>query len=205
MNVKLKVLTAGVLFFTGQALVAQEAKKDSTSIKEKEIKEVVLVGFGRKVAVKEATGSIGKVGGQDIANVASASVDKAFSGKVAGVQGGMSTGQPGGAADLRIRGVASINGRNNPIYIIDGVRVAQGDLTSNTTTANILANFNEADIESVTVLKDAVSTAVYGADAGTGVVIITTKSGRKGKARFSFNNEMGVAYRAVGFVICWVS
>ena len=197
MNVKLKVLTAGVLFFTGQALVAQEVKKDSDSGKEKQIDEVVLVGFGRKVAVKEATGSIGKVGGQDIANVASASVDKAFSGKVAGVQGGMSTGQPGGAADLRIRGVASINGRNNPIYIIDGVRVAQGDLTSNTTSANILANFNEADIESVTVLKDAVSTAVYGADAGTGVVIITTKSGRKGKARFSFNNEMGVAYRAV--------
>ena len=133
MNVKLKVLTAGVLFFTGQALVAQEVKKDTASGKEKTIDEVVLVGFGRKVVVKEATGSIGKVGGQDIANAASASVDKAFSGKVAGVQGGMSTGQPGGAADLRIRGVASINGRNNPIYIIDGVRVAQGDLTSNTT------------------------------------------------------------------------
>ena len=196
MNVKLKVLTAGVLFFTGQALVAQEAKKDSASGKEKQIDEVVLVGFGRKVAVKEATGAIGKVG-KEIADMSTGSVDKALSGKVAGVQTGMSTGQPGGAANIQIRGVSSVNGRNNPIVVIDGVRVAQGDLTRNTTTANILANFNEADIESVTFLKDAVSTAVYGADAGAGVMIITTKSGKKGKARFNVNAETGVTYRAV--------
>ena len=196
MNVKLKVLTAGVLFFTGQALVAQEVKKDTTSGKEKTIDEVVLVGFGRKVAVKEATGAIGKVG-KEIADMSTGSVDKALSGKVAGVQTGMSTGQPGGAANIQIRGVSSVNGRNNPIVVIDGVRVAQGDLTRNTTSANILANFNEADIESVTFLKDAVSTAVYGADAGAGVMIITTKSGKKGKARFNVNAETGVTYRAV--------
>ena len=125
MNVKLKVLTAGVLFFTGQALVAQEVKKDTASRKEKTIDEVVLVGFGRKVAVKEATGAIGKVG-KEIADMSTGSVDKALSGKVAGVQTGMSTGQPGGAANIQIRGVSSVNGRNNPIVVIDGVRVAQG-------------------------------------------------------------------------------
>lgn len=196
MSVKLKVLSAGALFFLGiQTIDAQKKKTDS--LVEKKIEDLVIVGFGQKRAVKELTGSVGKIGGQDVANTSSASIDKALSGKVAGVQGGMNTGQPGGAANLRIRGIASINGRNNPIYIIDGVRVAQGDLTRNTTTANILANFNEADIESVTVLKDAVSTAVYGADAGTGVIIITTKSGKKGNARFSFSNETGVAFKAV--------
>ncbi|MCQ4039391.1 SusC/RagA family TonB-linked outer membrane protein [Riemerella anatipestifer] len=193
MNVKLRVLTAGAVFFIGaQSVVAQKVKKDSV----KEIEEVVMVGFGQKKAVKELTGAVGKMG-KDIANMASGSIDKAMSGRVAGVQMGMSTGQPGGAANIRIRGIASVNGRNNPIIIIDGVRVAQGDLTVNTTTANILANLNEADIENVTVLKDAVSTAVYGADAGAGVVIITTKSGRKGQARFNFSSETGVSYRAV--------
>lgn len=196
MNVKLRVLTAGVLFFTGQTLMAQEAKKDSASAKEKVIDEVVLVGFGKKVVVKEATGSIGKVS-KGLAEANSGSFDKALSGKVAGVQTGVSSGQPGGAADIRVRGVSSVNGRNNPIIIVDGVRVAQGDLTRNATTGNILANLNDADIDNVTVLKDAVSTAVYGADAGAGVVIITTKSGRKGKARVSVNAETGASYKAV--------
>ncbi|WP_018675096.1 SusC/RagA family TonB-linked outer membrane protein [Riemerella columbina] len=195
MNVKLQVLTAGAVFFMGaQGVMAQKTKNDT--VKTREIEEVVMVGFGQKKAVKELTGSVGKIG-KDIADSNSGSIDKAMAGKVAGVQMGMSTGQPGGAANIRIRGMASINGRNNPIIIIDGVRVAQGDLTINSTTSNILANLNDADIESVTVLKDAVSTAVYGADAGAGVVIITTKSGKRGAARFNLTSETGVAYRAI--------
>lgn len=193
MNVKLKVLGVGAAFFlSGGLLFAQET--DSTKVKN--IDEVVILGFGQKKTVKELTGSVGKIG-SEIADVSLGSVDKALAGKVAGVQTGMSTGQPGGAAQVRIRGIASINGRNNPIIVIDGVRVAQGDLTYNTTTANILANLNDSDIESVTFLKDAVSTAVFGADAGSGVMIITTKSGKKGKPRFNFSNESGVSMRAI--------
>ena len=144
--------------------------------------EFVFVGFGQKQAVEgKHTGSIGKV--DNLSNSASASVDKALTGKVAGVQGGVTTGQPGGAANIRIRGIASVNGRTNPIYIIDGVRVSQGDLSSAATSSNILANLNDEDIESVTVLKDAVSTAAYGADAGAGVIIITTKSGKKRRGK----------------------
>ncbi|MFB9120312.1 SusC/RagA family TonB-linked outer membrane protein [Bergeyella porcorum] len=194
MNVNLKVLGVGALFFLGGGVVL--AQKKDTATKTKDIEEVVVVGFGQKKVISELTGSVGKVG-KEIADVSMGSVDKALSGRVAGVQTGMSTGQPGGAASIRIRGMASVNGRNNPIIIIDGVRVAQGDLTNNSTTANILANLNEADIESLTVLKDAVSTAVYGADAGAGVVIITTKSGKKGKAQFNINAETGVSFRAV--------
>lgn len=196
MNVKLRVLTAGALFFTGQMVSAQEVKKDSLSEKEIETVELVSTGFGRKQKIKELTGAVGKID-KSIADMSSGSVDKALSGKVAGLQTGMATGQPGGAAEIRIRGFSSINGRNNPIIIVDGVRVAQGDLTQNSTTGNILANLNEADIESMTVLKDAVSTAVYGADAGAGVVIITTKSGKKGKAKFGLSSELGVSFRAI--------
>ena len=197
MNVKLKVLTAGVLFFTGQALVAQEVKKDTTSGKEKIIDEVVVVGFGRKQSVKEITGATSTLGSKSLENVPVASVDKMLQGRVTGVQAGVASGQPGGFANIRVRGVTSINGGVSPIYVIDGVRVASGDLTSNTTTANILANLNMDDVESITVLKDATSTAVYGADAGAGVIVITTKSGKKGKPRFNLNFSHGFSDRAV--------
>ncbi|MDO4229414.1 MAG: SusC/RagA family TonB-linked outer membrane protein [Capnocytophaga sp.] len=199
----LKVDTGKTLVFSYIGMKTQEIRVGASSTIDVVLEEdaqllddVVVVGFGQKRAVKELTGSVGKVG-EEIANNSSASIDKALAGKVAGVQGGMASGQPGGAALLRIRGMSSINGRNNPIYIVDGVRVAQGDLTSNTPTANILANMNESDIESVTILKDAVSTAVYGADAGAGVVIITTKSGKKGDAKFSVGAETGLTFRAL--------
>ena len=197
MNVKLKVLTAGVLFFTGQALVAQEAKKDSASGKEKQIDEVVVLGFGRKQSVKEITGATSTLGAKSLENVPVASVDKMLQGRVTGVQAGVASGQPGGFASIRVRGVTSINGGVTPVYVIDGVRVASGDLTANTTTANILANLNMDDVESLTVLKDAMSTAVYGADAGAGVIVITTKSGKKGKPRFNLNFSHGFSDRAV--------
>ena len=199
----LKVKDGDVLEFTAVGYKTQDHKVTGKTRKidvallldVEEIDEFVFVGFGQKQAVKEATGSIGKV--DNVSNSAAASVDKALSGKIAGVQGGVTTGQPGGAANIRIRGLASINGRTNPIYIIDGVRVSQGQLSSAATSSNILANLNDEDIESVTVLKDAVSTAAYGADAGAGVIIITTKSGKKGEAKYSFNSEVGMVSRAL--------
>ena len=172
MNVKLKVLTAGVLFFTGQAVFAQQKAKDTASAKE--IEEVIIVGFGQKKAVQELTGAVATMKSDAIKDVPVASVDKMLQGRVSGVQTGSNSGQPGGFASVRVRGIASVNGGVNPIYVIDGVRVQSGDLTSGAVTANILANLNNDDIESVTVLKDAASTAVYGADAGAGVIVITT-------------------------------
>ena len=199
----LKVKDGDVLEFSSIGYKSQDHKVTGKTRKldvallldVKEIDEFVFVGFGQKKAVKEATGSIGKV--DNVSNSAAASVDKALSGKIAGVQGGVTTGQPGGAANIRIRGVASVNGRTNPIYIIDGVRVSQGDLSSQTSSSNILANLNDDDIESVTVLKDAVSTAAYGADAGAGVIIITTKSGKKGEAKYKLSSEVGFVTRGV--------
>jgi TonB-linked SusC/RagA family outer membrane protein len=196
MNVKLRVLSAGALFFLGQAAFAQQKPKDTTS-REQKIDEVVVVGFGQKKAVKEITGSVGILKAEKLNDLPIASPEAALIGRVAGVQGGITSGQPGGFVTLRIRGQASINGNNNPIYIIDGVRVMSGDPSVNSTTANILSSLNPDDIETMTVLKDAVSTAIYGADAGAGVVIITTKSGKSGKPRFSFSSSYGLNKTAV--------
>lgn len=195
MNVKLRVISAGVLFFTGQALFAQKKPADTT--KETKIEEVVMVGFGQKKAVSELTGAVGTIKADAIENVPVASIDKMFSGRVAGVQTGNASGQPGGFATVRVRGISSVNGGVNPIYIVDGIRVTSGDITRGAITANALANLNTEDIESMTVLKDAASTAIYGADAGSGVVIITTKSGKKGKPKLNVNFEYGTNSRAV--------
>ncbi|KQR95503.1 SusC/RagA family TonB-linked outer membrane protein [Chryseobacterium sp. Leaf180] len=196
MNVKLKVLSAGALFFLGQAVFSQTTKRD-TITKETQIEEVIMVGFGQKKTVSELTGAVGTIKSEAIENVPVASIDKLFQGRVAGVQTGNASGQPGGFATVRVRGISSVNGGVNPIYVVDGVRVASGDLTRGAITANVLANLNTEDIESMTVLKDAASTAVYGADAGSGVVIITTKSGKKGKPKVSANFEYGTNSRAI--------
>jgi TonB-dependent SusC/RagA subfamily outer membrane receptor len=143
------------------------------------------------------TGAVGNIKADAIENVPVASIDKMLQGRVAGVQTGNASGQPGGFATVRVRGIASVNGGVNPIYIVDGVRVTAGDVTRGAITANILANLNSDDIESMTVLKDAASTAVYGADAGAGVVVITTKSGKKGKPRININFEHGTNSRAI--------
>ena len=195
MNVKLKVLTVGALFFIGGQAVMAQKKKDSLG--EKKIEEVVIVGFGQKKTVNELTGAVGNIKADAIENVPVASIDKMLQGRVAGVQTGNASGQPGGFATVRVRGIASVNGGVNPIYIVDGVRVTAGDVTRGAITANILANLNSDDIESMTVLKDAASTAVYGADAGAGVVVITTKSGKKGKPRININFEHGTNSRAI--------
>lgn len=172
---------------------AVSAKKDE----DVDLGEVVVVGFGQKKSVKEITGSTSTMSGKLIEELPVASVDKMLQGRVSGVQTGNSSGQPGGMADVRVRGISSISGVTSPIWIVDGVRVASGDLTTNSTTGNILASMNPDDIESVTVLKDAVSTAVYGADAGSGVIVVTTKSGKGGKAKFNFSSNIGWNDRAV--------
>jgi hypothetical protein len=195
MNLRLSVMTVGVLFFTSQMVMAQ--KDSDTLTKETAIENVVIMGFGQKKTVQEVTGSVSTMTSKSIEDVPVASVDKMLQGRVSGVQTGSASGQPGGFANVRVRGVSSINGLTSPVWVVDGVRVASGDLTTNGTTSNVLANMNPDDIESVTVLKDAVSTAIYGADAGSGVIIVTTKSGKKGKAKFNFSSNIGYNDRAV--------
>ena len=128
-----QVLTfSSVGYQTLHHVVTPDLKKldVSLSLQVEKIPEVVVVGFGKKQAVKELTGAVSKL--DNVADNNSISVDKVLLGRVAGVQGGVISGQPGSAATIRIRGVASVNGRNEPVYVIDGVRVTHGDHAQNT-------------------------------------------------------------------------
>lgn len=191
MNVKLKVLTAGVLFFTGQALSAQQTKSDSTS-KQKEIEEVVVIGY-KKVKISQATGNYTQLKSSDINTPAAISVDQALQGKTPGVAINATSGTPGSVQNIMIRGLGSMTANNQPLYVIDGVPIVSGNIGTTTAGSSLspIAGLKNEDIESLTILKDAVATAQYGARGSNGVIIINTKSGRRGKTRFNLNTAIG--------------
>ena len=148
--------------------------------------EVMVVAYG--TAKKSAfTGSAGVVGSEDIEKIQSSNVVNALNGKVSGVQLNNSSGQPGATMPtIRIRGISSINAGNDPLIILDGVPY-DGDLN----------NISSQDIESMTVLKDAASSALYGARGANGVIIITTKKGTAGKAKITVDAKWGSNSRAL--------
>ena len=148
--------------------------------------EVMVVAYG--TAKKSAfTGSVGVVGSEDIEKIQSSNVVNALNGKVSGVQLNNSSGQPGATTPtIRIRGISSINAGNDPLIILDGVPY-DGDLN----------NISSQDIESMTVLKDAASSALYGARGANGVIIITTKKGTAGKAKITVDAKWGSNSRAL--------
>jgi len=159
------------------------------------LNEVVVVAYGvqKKTSV---TGAVTTVSGAQVADRPFTSVDKALQGDVAGLQVASTSGAPGSATDIRLRGIGSIAAGANPLWVIDGVIATQGDLTSNTTTANALSTLNPDDIESISVLKDAASTSIYGSRAANGVILVTTKKGRQGKTRWTATAEVGQNSRA---------
>lgn len=162
--------------------------------------ELVAVGYGTQQR-RELTGAISSVAARDFQSAPVISVDQALLGRAAGVEVVSSSGQPGSGAAVRIRGGNSISAGNSPLYVIDGVPIT-ADLDEATTGTlltqgmrgfNPLAAVNPDDIESIEVLKDAAATAIYGARAANGVVLITTKRGRAGAHSVSFGAYYGVA------------
>ncbi|MBX9784081.1 MAG: TonB-dependent receptor [Chitinophagaceae bacterium] len=156
---------------------------------DKNLQEVVVVGYQQRKKRDEG-GAISSVKGKEIANLPNASVDRALQGRAAGVLVQGSNGIPGGAINVRIRGTGSYLAGNQPLYIVDGVQMNTRNDAS-FTQSNPLAFLNPNDIESIDVLKDAASAAIYGAQASNGVVIITTKRGKAGKTKFTFNAFQG--------------
>ncbi len=152
--------------------------------------EVVITGY-QVVEKRSLVGSIGSVKGSTIENLPMQSFDRAMQGRIAGVQVSSASGQPGGALSIKVRGVGSINGGTEPLYIIDGVQVRQGRISTQA-SSNALAGLNPNDIESIEVLKDASASAIYGAQAANGVVIITTKKGKEGKSQINFAVQEGI-------------
>lgn len=155
--------------------------------------EIVVTGYAveRK---REITGAVTSVKAKEIENMPVQTFDRAIQGRMAGVQVQSNNGTPGGNVTIRIRGTGSINAGNSPLYIVDGIQMAGGDLSRSLPTSNSLAGLNPNDIESIDVLKDA-SAAIYGAQAANGVVIITTKKGKAGKTKFGINYQTGFTER----------
>ncbi|MDP9280211.1 MAG: TonB-dependent receptor [Gemmatimonadota bacterium] len=151
------------------------------------LSEVVTIGYGTQRR-RDLTGAVASVTSDDIQRTPVVSVEQALQGRVAGVQVTGGSGQPGSTAAVRIRGGNSIAAGNDPLYVIDGVPVAASANNTNTYTLetqgvsglNPLAALNPSDIESIDILKDASATAIYGARASNGVILITTKRGRAG-------------------------
>ncbi len=196
MNVKLRVLTIGVLFFSGHTLMAQKAKKD-TATKTKDIEEVVLVG-GIKLDPAQKVGAYNVVSKANFESTPFSSVDEVLNGRVAGLNFSSASGDPGSSNMVTIRGVSSLIGTPNPLYVIDGVVVGKGsDNASMMESWNPLSSIDPNAIENVSVLKDASATALYGSRGANGVILITTKKGKYNqKTRFDFSTETGVQDRA---------
>ncbi|RMG22801.1 MAG: SusC/RagA family TonB-linked outer membrane protein, partial [Bacteroidetes bacterium] len=161
-----------------------------------DLDEVIIVGYGTQVK-GSVTGSVTQIGGDKIEQVPLASVEQALQGNIAGVQSLMSNGQPGANVSVQIRGQGSISASSQPLYVIDGIPVVSGNLTFSAETSNPLATLNPNDIESVSVLKDAAATAIYGSRGANGVILIQTKSGKAGKPKVSFRTQLGANNWAV--------
>ncbi len=174
-----------VLVFSFIGYNAQEVKVGNQSVIDvnmapnvKELETVVVIGYGEQKE-RDITGSIGMVKSEQLQKIPTANAAQAMQGRMAGVQVSNST-TPGGGIKVRIRGVGTVSGKSDPLYVIDGV------LTDS------MLNIDPNDIESLNVLKDAASAAIYGNRGANGVVIITTKSGKKGEAKFNFSAEYGI-------------
>lgn len=171
--VKLPLLIAALYF--GSDLHAQSTQ--DTVAKENKIEEVVVIGYGT-AKKRDLTGSIVKVSGGEVADKPASNPLNSLQGKVSGLSV-VNSGQPGSQADVRIRGTVTVNGVN-PVYIVDGA------------FSNNIDFVNPADIESMEVLKDPSSLAIFGSRAANGAIIITTKRGRSGKTSVSLNSSIGV-------------
>jgi TonB-linked SusC/RagA family outer membrane protein len=155
------------------------------------IDEVIVVAYGTQA--KEAkTGSVSVVNDDKIRDNPEISIDKMLTGKVAGLVVSTTSGQPGGNTEVRIRGTSTILAGSQPLYVIDGIPVMEGDQSYYTNTSNALSALNPNDIESVSVLKDAAAASIYGSRAANGVILITTKSGKAGKSRINFRVSTGI-------------
>ena len=151
-----------------------------------QLNDVVVIGYGT-AKKKDLTGAVTAISSKDFQKGAITTPEQLIAGKVAGVSITSNGGAPGAGSTIRIRGGASLSASNDPLIVVDGVPLDNGGIAG---SANALALINPNDIETFNILKDASATAIYGSRASNGVIIITTKKGRKGKTVFSFNTQI---------------
>lgn len=170
--------------------VAQSSLNVSLEEDANQLQEVVIqVGYGT-VKKKDATGAVTVLTAEDFNKGPVTSADQMIQGKVAGLQIINGGGSPGEGATIRIRSGSSLSANNDPLYVIDGIPVAAGGITGG---RNPLTTINQNNIESISVLKDASATAIYGSRASNGVIIITTKRGKAGEMKVNYNGNFQVS------------
>ena len=174
----------------GRSNVNVTLKEDSA-----ELKEVVVIGYG-SVKKKDATGAVDQLSAKSFDNVGAPSPADLLRGKVSGVQVTSASGEPGAGASIRIRGNSSIRSGNGPLIVIDGVPLDGGDVSSGSdiglgasSARNPLNFINQNDIESMSILKDASSTAIYGSRGANGVIVITTKKSKSKEPQLTYSNS----------------
>ena len=178
-----------VISYLGMETVETEVRPEIRIIlktDQKMIDEVIVVGYSSEKK-SSLTGSVGIVKAEEIAQVPVNGVDQALQGKAAGVQVTASTGRPGAAANIKIRGTSSISAGSDPLYVIDGVPMTSADF----------ASLNSNDIEYMSILKDASATAIYGSRGSNGVILITTKKGKSGKTNITAKASFGISTRTL--------
>jgi TonB-linked SusC/RagA family outer membrane protein len=155
--------------------------------------EVVMVGYAT-MRRRDLTSAVVSITAEEIKQTVGSSFDQALQGRAAGVFVTQNTGAPGGGVSVRIRGVNTLSGSNEPLYVIDGVQIEgyTGDITYNNSIGNILSSINPADIVDMQILKDASATAIYGSRAANGVIIITTRKGKAGESKISYEGSYGI-------------
>lgn len=171
--------------FNAQQSITISLEEDTNQLKE----VVVQVGYGT-VKKKDATGAVATLTAKDFNKGPVSSADQMIQGKVAGLQIINGGGSPGQGAVIRIRSGSSLSANNDPLFVIDGLPVAAGGVQGG---KNPLSTINQNDIESITVLKDASATAIYGSRASNGVIIITTKKGKSGELKVTYNGNVQVS------------
>lgn len=159
----------------------------------KALADVVVIGYGT-ARKSDLTGSVATVKSKDFNKGLVSSPEQLINGKVSGVQIMSNSGSASAGSTIRVRGGASLNASNDPLIVLDGVPLEQGGISGN--SSNFLSMINPSDIESMTVLKDASSTAIYGSRASNGVIIITTKKGQQGAVEVNFNTTNSMQTRA---------
>src|SRR5690606_16112356 len=196
------VLVFSFLGFVAQEIKVAENRVIDVSLNEevKTLNQVVVVGYDA-IERKDLTGAVSSIQADEIAQSQSLTFQEALQGKMAGVQISSSSGEPGTAMNISIRGSNTIYGGTSPLYVIDDVpydvnadEVASARIDDNYggyVAGNPLAGLNPQDIESINVLKDASATAIYGSRGANGVIIITTKSGKAGRMNIEYNGTSG--------------
>jgi len=184
-------------FESKEVTVGSQSVIDVTLASSNVLDEVLVIGYGTTLKA-ESTSSIAQVTSEQIGKLNAATATQALQGLAAGVKVVQNSGAAGGGISVRVRGQSSISASNEPLYIVDGVPVVSGNLLQTDLGGqgnNALSSLNPQDIESIQVLKDAASTAIYGARGANGVVMITTKRGKSGAAKINLNVFTGFTER----------